>query len=195
MRKYRLIALQTSADCVAILCHSLTTTCTGFVCSQHNPETWHKGLCLISQHSFLNMLTLPAGLTAHSRPGVAFPILVAIIACQGLCLGLAAAYRPFVSAFLNFLEVTCGALDVATLVITAVVYKHKQERQASGAVPGQGDGGFAKVSLQLLKAGADSSPAAATCSGGKVAHHAQLQVTMISVLIKSAPAGCLYHFS
>ncbi len=75
-----------------------------------------------------------AGLTAHSQPDVAFPILVTIIACQGLCLGLGAAYRPFISAFLNFLEVTCGALDVATLVITAIVYRHKQERQAAAAV-------------------------------------------------------------
>ncbi len=122
-----------------------------------------------SQHSFLNMLlTLPAGLTAHSRPGVAFPILVAIIACQGLCLGLAAAYRPFISAFLNFLEVTCGALDVATLVITAVVYKHKQERQAAGAVPGQGDGGFAKVRLQLMKGRCSQQSSSGHCGGGKL---------------------------
>ncbi len=97
---------------------------------------------------------LPAGLTAHSRPGVAFPILLAIIASQGLCLALAAAFRPFLSAFLNFLEVTCGALDVATLVITAVVYRHRQaaqEEAAAGAAPGQGPHGqasFAKVSWQ-----------------------------------------------
>ena len=78
---------------------------------------------------------------------MAFPILVTIIASQSLCLGLAAAYRPFISAFLNFLEVICGALDVATLVITAIVYRRKQERQAAGAPqgPGQGDAGFAKV--------------------------------------------------
>jgi hypothetical protein len=72
------------------------------------------------------------GLTAHSKPSVAFPIMLAIIASQGLCLGLAAAYRPFISAFLNFLEVTCGALDVATLVTTAVVYQHKQAAEVAG---------------------------------------------------------------
>ncbi len=86
------------------------------------------------------------GLTAHTRPSVAFPILVAIIASQGLCLGLAAAYRPFISAFLNFLEVTCGALDVATLVITAIVYKHNQRMTEAAGPPGSPDQGFAKVS-------------------------------------------------
>jgi hypothetical protein len=83
------------------------------------------------------------GLTAHSRPAVAFPIMLSIIASQGLCLGLAAAYRPFISAFLNFLEVTCGALDVATLVTTAaVVYHHKNNAAAAGP-DGQPDKRFA----------------------------------------------------
>jgi hypothetical protein len=89
------------------------------------------------------------GLTAHTRPSVAFPILVVIIASQGLCLGLAAAYRPFISAFLNFLEVTCGALDVATLVITAIVYRRKKDMQVAAGTPGaQQDRSFTKVGPQ-----------------------------------------------
>jgi hypothetical protein len=133
------------------------------VCHQHTTGTTTTSVSEIptcmAECTYVPCGVLPAGLTAHSQPGVAFPILVAIIVCQGLCLGLAAAYRPFISAFLNFLEVTCGALDIATLVITAIVYKHKQERQAAGAVQGKGDAGFAKVGRQLRQSSVSSRPA------------------------------------
>jgi hypothetical protein len=66
-----------------------------------------------------------AGMMAHSRPDIAFPIILVAIITQGAALGMAAALRPWLSAFLNLLEVACGGMDVANLIITAIAYRAK----------------------------------------------------------------------
>lgn len=56
---------------------------------------------------------------------MALLIILVIIITQGACLAMAAVLRPWLSAFLNFLEVTCGTLDVATMIIMAIAYRAK----------------------------------------------------------------------
>jgi hypothetical protein len=62
---------------------------------------------------------------AHSRPDIALPIIIVIVITQGACLAVVALVGPWLSAFLNFLEVTCGAMDVASLIIMAIAYRAK----------------------------------------------------------------------
>lgn len=67
------------------------------------------------------------GLTAHTRPACALPIIASLIGFQVAFTLVAAALRPFVSAFLNFLEVACGAVDLTLLVLVALVYLHNRD--------------------------------------------------------------------
>lgn len=86
---------------------------------------------------------LRAGLTAHSQPRSAVPLMAAIIASQAAALGGAAWLRPYTSWFLNLLEVACGGLDIATLVLTLVAYTRKLLLTGE-ALPAQPDA-FIKV--------------------------------------------------
>jgi hypothetical protein len=54
-----------------------------------------------------------------------------------LCLLVALALRPLISTVLNFLEESCGAIDVALLALIAVVYRIKAQAEAAagGLVP------------------------------------------------------------
>ncbi len=52
-------------------------------------------------------------------------IVVVIIITQSAFLAMAAVLKPWLSGFLNFLEVTCGLFDVATMIIIAVAYRAK----------------------------------------------------------------------
>jgi hypothetical protein len=73
-----------------------------------------------------NQAVCPASaLCAFSRPDVALAIVLVIIITQSAFLAMAGVLRPWLSRFLNFLEVTCGLLDVATLIIIAVAYRAK----------------------------------------------------------------------
>ena len=65
------------------------------------------------------------GLMAHSRPDVALPIILVVVFTQSASLAVAGLVRPWLSAFLNFLEVACGGMDVATMIITAIAYRAK----------------------------------------------------------------------
>jgi hypothetical protein len=56
---------------------------------------------------------------------VALPIILVIVFTQSAALAVAALMRPWLSAFLNFLEVTCGTMDVATMIIMAIAYRAK----------------------------------------------------------------------
>lgn len=78
-----------------------------------------------------------AGLCAHRSSSTALPIIAAIIASDLLCLLVALALRPFISTVLNILEVACGAIDVALLVLIAVVYRISAlaETAAVGVMP------------------------------------------------------------
>jgi hypothetical protein len=71
------------------------------------------------------------GLCAHGSSSTALPIIAAIIASELSCLLVALALRPFISTVLNFLEVACGAIDVALLALIAVVYRVKAQAEAA----------------------------------------------------------------
>ncbi len=97
-----------------------------------------------------------AGLTLHSQPRAALPIMIAIIATHGGCLTVAAFLRPFISPFLNFLEVLCGAIDMATLTLVALAYA-RQLQLTGEDLPAQPDG-FIKVWQAARASGCDYSP-------------------------------------
>lgn len=84
-----------------------------------------------------------AGLTLHSQPRAALPIMIAVTIFQGLSLAVAVVLRPYVSPFLNVLEVLCGGIDTSTLVLTALVYA-RQLQLTGEDLPAQPDG-FIKV--------------------------------------------------
>ncbi len=52
---------------------------------------------------------------------------------QALYLLLALALRPFISPFLNCLEVLLALLDLGTVAVTALAYKRKLDLLHSGA--------------------------------------------------------------
>ena len=54
-------------------------------------------------------------------------MLSSVIVSQGSTTLVVAALKPFVSTVLNVMEVTCGVLDTATLILTAVAYRRRIE--------------------------------------------------------------------
>jgi hypothetical protein len=94
-----------------------------------------------------------AGLSAHSKPSVAFPIMFVISAAQGCVVLLAAVLRPFTSTVLNVLEAACGMLDTATLGADGTAIPGADAGGAATAAAagseGQREGGSVVVSCRL----------------------------------------------
>lgn len=66
-------------------------------------------------------------MTAHRQPHRALWVLSSVIVSQGSTTLVVAALKPFVSTVLNVMEVTCGVMDTATLILTAVAYRRRIE--------------------------------------------------------------------